>query len=123
MITAIHHVQITVPPEAVDEARDFYCHFLGLAEIEKPDSLKSRGGFWLQIGAQAIHVGIEDGVPRHLSKAHVAYQVDDLNRWREVLTAADIAWSTGILIPGFDRLEFRDPFGNRIELIHAVGLE
>jgi catechol 2,3-dioxygenase-like lactoylglutathione lyase family enzyme len=37
MIHAIHHVQITIPRGAEDEARTFYCDLLGLPEIEKPD--------------------------------------------------------------------------------------
>ena len=42
MITAIHHVQITIPPGAEDQARAFYCGVLGLREIEKPASLAGR---------------------------------------------------------------------------------
>jgi catechol 2,3-dioxygenase-like lactoylglutathione lyase family enzyme len=50
MIIGIDHVQITVPAHAVDDARAFYCRLLGLREIEKPESLRARGGFWLEVG-------------------------------------------------------------------------
>lgn len=113
----IHHVQITVAPDEVDAARRFYCGVLGLSEIEKPDSLKGRGGFWVLAGSRQVHIGIEDGVNRHATKAHIAYQVDDLAAWHQHLTTQGISIGDSVPIPGFDRFEFRDPFGNRIEFI------
>lgn len=40
MIIGIDHVQITVPVNAVEEARAFYCGILWLQEIDKPVGLK-----------------------------------------------------------------------------------
>lgn len=113
----IHHVQITIPKGAEEEARRFYCGVMGLTEIPKPDSLKSRGGFWLRLGDLEIHVGTEEGVDRHQTKAHLAYQVEDLTSWRHHLTTHDAHILNSVPIPGFDRFELRDPFGNRLELI------
>lgn len=70
MITGIHHVQITIAPTEETAARDFYCGVLDLPEIEKPDSLKGRGGLWLQVGDRQLHIGVEDGVDRTRTKAH-----------------------------------------------------
>lgn len=120
MITGIDHVQITVPQSSVPAARDFYCHLLGLPEIEKPESLQQRGGFWLQVGDRQVHVGIEDGVDRNATKAHVAYAVKGLAGWRAKLAAVGIEILEGVPIPGYERFEFRDPFGNRVELIEAI---
>jgi catechol 2,3-dioxygenase-like lactoylglutathione lyase family enzyme len=120
MIIGIDHVQITVPASAVAEARAFYCGVLGLCEIEKPAALHGRGGFWLQVGDRQVHVGTEDGVARHATKAHVAYAVADVGWWRTRLAAAGVEILDAIPIPGHDRFEFRDPFGNRVELIGAV---
>jgi catechol 2,3-dioxygenase-like lactoylglutathione lyase family enzyme len=39
-ITNFHHVSITIPRGAEDEARAFYCELLGLPEIEEPESLR-----------------------------------------------------------------------------------
>jgi len=120
MILGIGHVQITVPANAVAEARAFYCGILGLKEIEKPAVLRDRGGFWLQVGDRQVHVGTEEGVERHNTKAHVAYTVTDLAEWRARITAAGVAIVDGITIPGCERFEFRDPLGNRVELIEIV---
>jgi catechol 2,3-dioxygenase-like lactoylglutathione lyase family enzyme len=119
MIIGIDHVQITVPPNAVAQARTFYCGLLGLREVEKPATLQERGGFWLQVGDRQVHVGTEEGVTRHATKAHVAYAVTETASWRARLAAAGVELLDGIPIPGRDRFEFRDPFGNRVELIGA----
>jgi catechol 2,3-dioxygenase-like lactoylglutathione lyase family enzyme len=120
MILAIHHAQITIPKGAEDKARAFYCSVLGLREIDKPDSLAGRGGFWLEVGDRQVHVGVEDGVERKKSKAHVAYLVDDIDRARQILIANKLDIIEGIPIPGYSRFEFRDPFGNRVEFLQAL---
>ncbi len=120
MITGINHVQITVPRQAVEEAREFYCGVLGLPEIEKPDSLKPRGGFWVQVGGAQVHISIEDGVNRLATKAHIAYQVDDIVYWQEHLRAHGVETQESVPIPGCCRFEFRDPFGNRVEIIQPM---
>ena len=116
----VHHVQITVPKGAEETARAFYCGVLGLAEVPKPEPLAGRGGFWLQLGDTQIHIGTEDGIDRSATKAHVAYLVDDLERWRHELSERGIEISDGIPIPGYDRFEFRDPFANRVELLQSI---
>lgn len=120
MILGIHHVQITVAAAEAEAARAFYCGVLGLAEIEKPDSLKGRGGLWVRVGDRDLHIGVEEEVERGRTKAHVAYQVDDLAAWRERLAAAGVATLESVPIPGYDRFECRDPFGNRLEFIQAL---
>ncbi len=119
-IRAIHHVQITIPCGAEDEARAFYGEVLGLHEIEKPGALRSRGGIWFSVGNRALHIGVEDGVNRRLTKAHVAYEVADLAIWRQLLETHGIQIEQSIPVPGFERFEFRDPFGNRVELIEPA---
>ncbi|KIL77516.1 VOC family protein [Bacillus badius] len=120
MIVGLHHAQITIPKGAEKEARHFYCTVLGLEEITKPDALKKRGGFWLQVGDKQVHIGTEEGVDRHITKAHLAYQVTDLFYWKEVLENNNIPILSSVPIPHFERFEFRDPFGNRVEMIKEV---
>lgn len=117
MIQHVYHVMMTIPVGLESEARRFYCDTLGLQEITKPASLAGRGGFWLQTGDLQIHVGTEDGFDRRSTKGHIAWQVDDLAQWPARLLEWGITPLESIPIEGFDRFEFRDPFGNRVEFI------
>lgn len=120
MILQIDHVQITIPKGAEEAGRAFYCGVLGLPEIPKPESLQGRGGFWVQVGDKQLHIGTEDGFDRRTTKGHVAYRVSDLKHWREVIVTAGLQIEEQIPLPGYDRFEFRDPFGNRIELTQKL---
>lgn len=120
MIHAIHHVQITVPPGQVEAARAFYCGVLGLPEMPRPESVLEIPGFWMQVGGQEVHVRSEPDFDRLLTKAHIAYRVDDLEGWKQTLAAAGIETLPSIPLPGYDRFEFRDPFGNRVEFIRPA---
>ena len=120
MIQRVNHVQITIPKGSEDAAREFYCKMLGLIEVEKPEALKSRGGLWMTLDGFPIHIGTEDGIERSSSKAHVAYEVSDLDSWRKRLEGNRIEILDGIPIPNFRRFEFRDPFGNRVEFLEKV---
>jgi catechol 2,3-dioxygenase-like lactoylglutathione lyase family enzyme len=117
MIIRLHHAQITIPNGKEDEARNFYCGVLGLKEISKPGSLHGRGGFWIQVGDQQLHIGTEDGVDRLKTKAHLAYEVEDLKSIEGLLNDKGIDILESVPIPGYERFEFRDPFGNRLECI------
>jgi len=119
-IQRLHHAQITIPSGAEAEARAFYCALLGLSEVEKPATLVGRGGFWLTVGDQQVHVGVEDDVDRHKTKAHLAYQVDDVGAWRARFAEQGVAVAEQPPIPGYARFEIRDPFGNRIEFIQPL---
>lgn len=121
MIARLHHAQITIPQGAEKQGRQFYCQLLGFSEVEKPASFEGRGGFWLQVGDTQVHVGTEDGVDRRATKAHLAYQVMDLETWRIRLQQQGIAILNAVpMIPGYERFEIRDPFGNRVEFIQPI---
>lgn len=123
MIIGLHHVQITIPKGMETEAKKFYCSVLGLPEIEKPESLQGRGGFWLKVGDKEIHVGTEEDFDRTKTKAHVAYQVKDITYWRRVLEENGVEIIESIPIPNYERFEFRDPFGNRVEMLQETSHE
>jgi catechol 2,3-dioxygenase-like lactoylglutathione lyase family enzyme len=116
-IQGLHHAHISIPKGQENAARDFYCKFLGLPEMKKPAALEPRGGLWIQLPDRQLHIGTEDNVDRLATKAHLAYQVDDLAGWRKKLTDHGIKTLDSIVIEGYDRFEFRDPFGNRVEFI------
>ena len=121
----LNHVHITVPIEKLDEARVFYLDVMGLTEAPKLEELKVYPGFWVQLDGLQLHVGGEDtAVNRWESGAHLSIEVadvNDLNARRARLEAAGIAIREMVFYPGYDRFEFRDPFGNRMELITPAG--
>jgi catechol 2,3-dioxygenase-like lactoylglutathione lyase family enzyme len=121
-VVGVHHAQITVPKGKEAEAREFYCGVMGLSEIEKPASLEGRGGLWLGVGDRQLHIGVEDGVDRGATKAHIAYEVDDVGAWRKMLAGRGVKILDSVAIPGYERFEFRDPFGNRVEMIKRVSI-
>lgn len=116
-IIGVHHVQITIPIGTEQEEKNFYCGVLELTEIEKPLSLQGRGGFWLTLGNMDVHVGTEDGFDRYSTKSHLAYQVESMIVWKNKLSKLGVKIADSIAIEGYERFEFRDPFGNRVEII------
>ena len=89
------------------------------AETEGSET-KGRGGFWVQAGLVQIHFGVQDNIDRHGNRSHVAYMVDDAAGWRAKLIEAGYQPEDNAAIPGYDRFEFRDPFGNRVEFIQPI---
>lgn len=120
MIIGLHHAQITIPKGTEEEGKQFYCGILGVPEKEKPESLKGRGGFWIKVGDRDVHIETEDDFDRLKTKAHLAYQVEDIAYWKNYLEKNSIQIIEAVPIPGFMRFEFRDPFGNRVELIECL---
>src|SRR5690554_4163423 len=106
MIIGFHHAQITIPQGKEQEAREFYCDLLNLTEISKPKSLQGRGGFWVQVGDSQLHIGTEDGSDRYKTKAHLAYEVKDLQEIEKILKNNQIEIIEAVPIPGYERFEF-----------------
>jgi catechol 2,3-dioxygenase-like lactoylglutathione lyase family enzyme/ribosomal protein S18 acetylase RimI-like enzyme len=122
-ISSVHHAQIMIPKGEEAAGREFYCQILGFSEIDKPDALKDRGGFWFLAGDNPIHVGTENSFDRYSTKAHLAYLVSDLDLWRDRLEALGVVFEKSIKLPGYNRFQFRDPFGNRVEFLEATSPE
>ncbi|MNJ02191.1 Glyoxalase-like domain protein [compost metagenome] len=72
------------------------------------------------MGDQQLHIGTEDGVDRFQTKAHLAYEVDNLKEIEKLLNNNGIKILESVAIPGYERFEFRDPFGNRVECIKPI---
>jgi catechol 2,3-dioxygenase-like lactoylglutathione lyase family enzyme len=117
---ALHHVQLAMPPGGEDQARAFYGDVLGLDEVPKPENLARRGGCWFEQGDLRIHLGVEEEF-RAARKAHPALLVDDLAELAARIDAAGVKVISDEPLQGFERLYVYDPFGNRIELMQAVG--
>jgi catechol 2,3-dioxygenase-like lactoylglutathione lyase family enzyme len=117
-VVGLDHVQIAAPPGCEAEARAFYGELLGLAEIEKPEPLRARGGVWFAVGEQQLHIGVEDPFAP-ARKAHPALRVEPgaLEALAERLTAAGVAVAWDEAIPGVRRFYAEDAWGNRLELL------
>jgi catechol 2,3-dioxygenase-like lactoylglutathione lyase family enzyme len=118
MISRIDHVQLAAPKGCEAAAREFYGSMLGLAEIEKPPSLRARGGCWFQCGEQQIHIGVEPDF-RPAKKAHPAFAVSDLGKLRETLLALAVKITDDDSILGTRRFFAEDPWGNRLEFLET----
>ena len=121
----IHHVQVGIPGGGEDEGRRFYRDGLGFAEIDKPVELARRGGAWFRSdGGAEIHLGVEADL-RPPERAHPALAVDSTAEL-EALAARlealgyDVDWSQRHNAERFERFHTRDPFGNRVEVVHDV---
>lgn len=115
-IKGIDHIQVAAPKGSEAEARRFYGQVLGMVELQKPESLKGRGGCWFSCGSQEVHVGIEEPFSPS-KKAHPGFIVEDLAGLQTALSAAGFPVKEDAPIAGRNRIFSEDPFGNRIEFL------
>ncbi len=116
-ITAVDHVQVTVPPELERTAKHFYGELLGLCEIEKPEELKPRGGAWYGLDNAQFHLAIDAGASGVGSRRHVCFAVSDLEAARAAFKSQGLEMiDEPIQADGLMRFFLRDPAGNRVEI-------
>ena len=107
---SLDHVQIAAPAGCEPAARGFFGDLVGLAEVEKPEPLRARGGAWFAVGDRQLHVGVEpDFVPAR--KAHLALRMGaaELDALAERLAAAGAPVTWDDTLPGERRLYSEDP--------------
>jgi catechol 2,3-dioxygenase-like lactoylglutathione lyase family enzyme len=117
-LEGIDHVQLAAPPGCEEDARRFFGGLLGLTEVDKPASLRARGGVWFQIGDEQLHVGVEEPF-RPATKAHPALRVrpDALEGLAARLEAAGVRVRWDHSLDDVARFFCDDPWGNRIEFV------
>lgn len=113
------HVNLAMPKGEEDKARAFYSGVLGLSELEKPETLRGRGGCWFGNGTLQVHLGIEDGF-RPARRAHPAFLVDGLEELKARCEAAGLKVTDDSENPDYHRFFTNDPFGNRIECMERI---
>jgi hypothetical protein len=96
----INHVALEV--DDLDRALAFYGRLFDIRGVER-----AHGGAFVDLGDQFIAL-FEPGAGED---RHVGLVVDDKERARRVLAAEAVE-----LLPG-GRLDFRDPFGNRVQVV------
>lgn len=106
------HILISIPQGTTTEARDFYA---GALELEEIPGNHPKGAIWFNIADIQLHVREEAG--GNYSDRHPAFEVENLDDAEQFLKSKNIAVSYSSEIDGRRRCFFRDPFGNRFELI------
>jgi catechol 2,3-dioxygenase-like lactoylglutathione lyase family enzyme len=117
-VRALLHVQLAIPEGGEARSRAFYGGLLGLDELPKPPALRERGGVWYRVGALELHLGVESDF-RPARKAHPAFGVDHLERFRRHLEVHGVETRDGVALPDRVRFYCDDPFGNRLEFVQA----
>jgi catechol 2,3-dioxygenase-like lactoylglutathione lyase family enzyme len=121
LVKRLDHVQLAMPADGEERARQFYRHALGIPEVSKPPHLAQRGGCWFERDELKIHLGVDpDFHPAR--KAHPALLVADLEALSEKLQALGNDVQHDNRLEGFRRLYVHDPFGNRIELMEPMAV-
>lgn len=119
MVTALHHVNVTVPPELEEAAKDFYGRVLGLQQVPKPKASRQSGA-WYQIGTNQLHLSVENENHGPLSSRHLCFAVADLPAAETRFREAGVE-----IIPdprpveGTPRFYVRDPGGNMLEIVQV----
>jgi glyoxylase I family protein len=120
-IISLNHASFIVADITV--SREFYCEFLGLQQVERPDL--GFPGIWIQIGEQQLHLlelqnpDPTTGRPQHGGRdRHVALNVLALAPIQEALNKAGVVYTMSI--SGRRALFCRDPDGNTLEFIEQA---
>lgn len=108
----LDHLLITIPEGKKQEARVFYRYLLGLPEIPGDHP---RGAIWFRLAGIELHIREEAG--GNYSDRHPAFEVEGLEEARTFLQSRKVDISHSSEIDGRERFFFRDPFGNRVELL------
>lgn len=109
------HILINVPIGKLTEAGHFYGNVLELQIIEGDRPFTA---LWFKIADIELHIMEEKAGA--VSGRHPAFEVTDLKLSEEFLKSKGLAVSYSSKIEGRERLFFRDPFGNRFELIEFL---
>jgi catechol 2,3-dioxygenase-like lactoylglutathione lyase family enzyme len=120
MVTQLHHVNVTVPPEAEAATKEFYGTVLGLKQLPKPAASRQSGA-WYQIGAMQLHLSVEEDPQGPLSSRHICLAVSDLDAAEKRFRDEDVEIIPDPRpAPGRKRFYVRDPGGNQLEIVQQV---
>jgi catechol 2,3-dioxygenase-like lactoylglutathione lyase family enzyme len=119
-VYAVDHIQLAIPPEGENLAREFYGEILGLREKLKPEHLAKRGGIWFEQYDLKLHLGIDYNF-YPAKKAHPGLLVEDLDEIVSRCEKSGYSFLAGEDVEGYRQVYVTDPFGNRIELLELIG--
>lgn len=118
VVLGLDHVQLAAPAGCEVEARRFFGELFGLTEIEKPETLRARGGVWFSLGAQQLHIGAQQGfVPARKAHPAILVEAGGLDALVRRLDGAGAVVQWDEELDGARRFFTEDPWGNRIEVL------
>lgn len=121
LITDYDHVNVVAPAALELETITFYRDVLRLEQLPKPEA-NARGGAWFAVGSLQLHVGREEGSDQvsHASHRHFCMRAPNLSAVKQQLAAHNVMLAPDRRpLPGINRIFFRDPAGNLIEIQEA----
>lgn len=122
MAIELHHVNVTVPSELEAATKNFYGTVLGLEQVPKPAAARQSGA-WYQIGANQLHLSVEDEATGPLSSRHICFAVSDLGASEKRFRDAGVEIIPDPRpVPGTLRFYVRDPGGNQLEIVQRVSV-
>lgn len=110
-----------MPSGGEEQARAFYGGLLGLREIAKPESVRSRGGVWFEAGGLDVHLSLEEQRGPADVRRHFGLECENVDELRARFDAAGVRTEDG-RPAAWRRFFVNDPFGNRIEIHETGGL-
>jgi catechol 2,3-dioxygenase-like lactoylglutathione lyase family enzyme len=120
MVTALHHVNVTVSAELEEATKNFYGSVLGLKQVPKPAAARQTGA-WYQIGDNQLHLSVEDEQRGPLSSRHICFNVSSLAETEKRFRDAGFEIVPDPRpIPGTQRFYVRDPGGNQLEIVQQT---
>lgn len=122
MAIQLHHVNVTVPSKLEAATKDFYGEVLGLEQVPKPAAARQSGA-WYQIGANQLHLSVEDEEIGPLSSRHICFAVSDLGASEKRFRDAGVEIIPDPRpVPSMQRFYVRDPGGNQLEIVQRVSV-
>lgn len=117
----IDHIQLAAPEGCEEKARHYFGGLLGWTELEKPESLRSRGGVWFGCASHQVHIGVQASFAPAL-KAHPGFAVRGLSALKDRLVQNGMTVIDDELRmeEGYRRFFTNDPFGNRLEFLELI---
>ncbi len=110
-----HHLYLLAPGASLEGIRRFYCDTLGLAEVQKPESLAHTPVLWFSAGTILLHIGHPEG--GIVGDGHTALATPDVSKARARCLAMGYHVDDNVIPMGYDRFYVHDPWGNQFEIL------
>jgi len=123
MKSSIEHIALFA--DNLEASRDFFIRFFGMRVVLDNSKAPVRGYFLANEGGSILEVierpkGQTNANQRYV--CHVAFAVEDVLETRRLIEAEGLVFETDTVVdtPEFHTMFFRDPEGNRIQILKRL---